>query len=72
MRVFELFAVVVVIFQHRGELRGMKAILFVDTDAACAALTKGSAKNTVALMLVFTMWPLAAQYGKAIRARRVP
>ena len=50
----------------------MKAILFVDNEAVCAALTNGAAKNKVALMLVFVMWSLAAQYCIALGAERVP
>ena len=47
-------------------------VLFVDNEAASAALTKGAAKNGVALMLVLTLSALAAQYYIPLGTGRVP
>ena len=40
------------LFQLRGELFGRQGILFVNDEAACAAMTKGAAEDKVALMIV--------------------
>ena len=39
---FELFAASTTVFQLRDRLWGRRVILFVDNEAACAALTKGA------------------------------
>ena len=58
--IYELYAAVAKVFATKGALKGTKLILSVDNEAACAALTKGAAKNRCALMLVYTLWYLAA------------
>ena len=70
--IFELFASAAPVFQLREELRGRKVILFVDNEAACAALANGAAKSQVALMLVFALSEMAAQRDISIWTERVP
>ena len=47
-------------------------ILFLETGAVSAALSKGAATNKVTLMLVSTLRTLAAQYDIALCTERVP
>ena len=47
-------------------------MLFVDTEAPCAALTKGEAKTGAAILLVYAMWTVPARYGMAIWIERLP
>ena len=50
--IFELFASIGTVFQHRDRLWGRRVILSVDNEAARAALTRGVARSEAALMLV--------------------
>ena len=43
--IFELHAAAAAVFELRGELRNRKIVLFVDNEAASAALTTGAAKK---------------------------
>ena len=70
--VFELFAAVATVFVPRQQLAGRKIIIFVDNEAACAALTTGAAKNRCALLLVYTLWSVVAQFDLQIWIERVP
>ena len=47
-------------------------ILHLDNEADCADWTGGAAKNKVAVMQVFAMWPLAPQDDIAIWLGLVP
>ena len=60
------------IFQMRGQLARKRAFLVVDNEAACAALTKGTAKNNGALVLVFAFQAVAAQRDVGLWAERAP
>ena len=53
--IYELFATVASVLQLREQLTGKRAILFVDNEAACAALTTGAAKVRGALLLVYAL-----------------
>ena len=70
--IFELFATVASVFQLREQLTGKRAILFVDNEAACAALTTGTSKVPGALLLVYALWAIAAEHDIALRTERVP
>ena len=59
------FATVATVFQPREELRGEQLILLADGETACAALARGAAKNKLALMMVYTIWAVAARYDVA-------
>ena len=58
--IFELFAMVASVFQLREQLTGRRAILLVDNEAACAALTTRTSKVPGALLLVYAFWAIAA------------
>ena len=60
------------VFQHRDELFGRQVILFVGNEAACAAMTKKTAKNKVALALVNSLRATAAQYDVGVWTERAP
>ena len=47
-------------------------ILVVNNLAACAALTKGAAKNKVVFILISTTWTVGARYVIALWVGRVP
>ena len=68
----ELFPAVATVFALKQQLTGKQIILFVDTEAACVALTSGTAKNRCALLLVYTLWSIVAQFGLEIWAERIP
>ena len=70
--VFELFAAVATVFAIRQQLAGRKIIIFVDYEAACAALTTGAARNRCALLLVYTLWSVVAQFDLQIWIERAP
>ena len=69
--IYELFATVASIFQLREQLTGKRAIVFADNEAACAALTTGTAKMPGALLLVYAIWAFAAQHDIEIWTERV-
>ena len=60
------------VFQLREQLTGKRAILFVDNEAACAALTTGTSKVPGALLLVYALWAIAAERDIGLWAERVP
>ena len=66
---FELFAAVATIYRLRDDP-------WVSSVASCgssrAALTKGAARNKVALILAPTMWAVAARDDIAYRVERAP
>ena len=64
--IFGLFAAIAAVFQPRDRLWGRGVVLFVDNEAARAALTRGISRNKDALMLSFSLWAAAAQYDVAI------
>ena len=70
--IFELFAAVATIFALRRRLVGKRIILFVGNEAACAALTGGTATNRCAPLLAYTTWPGVAQFDLKIWTERVP
>ena len=70
--IFELFAMAASVFQLREQLTGKRAILFVDNEAACAALTTGTSKVPGALLLVYALWAIAAEHDVALWTERVP
>ena len=70
--IFELYAAVATVFALRRQLDGKKIILFVDNEAACAALTSGAAKNRCALLLVYTLWSIVAQCDLKLWIERAP
>ena len=59
-------------FRLRDRLWGEDVILFVYDEAACAALTKGKAKNKIALISVYSSRAIAAPYCVAIWTERAP
>ena len=71
IRTFELFAAVAAVFALRQQLSGAKVILFVDNEAAFAALARRTAKHRCALLLVYTLWSVLAQFDLEIWAERV-
>ena len=60
------------VFQLREQLTGRRAILFVDNEAACAALTTGTSKVPGALLLVYALWAIAAERDIGLWTERVP
>ena len=70
--VFELFAAAATVFPLRQQLTGKKIVLFVDNEAACADLSGGTAKNRCALLLVYTLWSVVAQFDLQRWIGRVP
>ena len=70
--IFELFAMVASVFQLRDHLTGKRVILFVDNEAACAALTTGTSKVPGALLLVYALYAMAAEHDIALWTERVP
>ena len=70
MYIFGLLAAVATSLQLRDELRGRRAILCGDNDAACAALAKGAANSRLALTLVHST--VAAGYDLAMWTGRAP
>ena len=70
--IFELFAMVASVFQLRDHLTGKRVILFVDNEAACAALTTGTSKVPGALLLVYALYAIAAEHDIALWTERVP
>ena len=64
--VFELFAAVAPVSAIRH------FITFVDNEAACSALTTGAARNRCALLLVYTLWSVVAQFDLQIWIERAP
>ena len=59
--IFELFATAASVLQLREQLTGERAILFVDNEAACAALTTGTSRVPGALLLVYAPWAITAE-----------
>ena len=49
-----------------------RAILFVDNEAACAALTTGTSRVPGALLLVYALWAIAAEHDIGLWTERVP
>ena len=72
INICELFATAAPLFQTRGHLAGKRAIIFVDNDAACSVLAKGTAKNKGARVLVDAVWDIAAQRDIGLWTERVP
>ena len=70
--IFELFAMVASVFQLRAHLTGKRVILFVDNEAACAALTTGTSRVRGALLLVYALYAIAAEHDIALWTERVP
>ena len=70
--IFDLFATIATVFQRRGRVWGRRVNLFVDNEAACAAAATGVSRSKAALMLVFSLWAIAAQYDSALWTERVP
>ena len=66
----ELSAAVATVFQVRDELWCRKAVSFVDNKAACASLSRGEAKDRMAMTLVYTMRSIAARYDLAFWIER--
>ena len=64
--IYELFAMAASICQLREQLTGKRAILFVDNEAACAALTTGAAEVPGALLSVFALRAIAAQRDRGL------
>ena len=60
------------VFQLREHLTGKRVILFVDNEAACAALTTGTSKVPGALLLVYALYAIAAEHDVALWTERVP
>ena len=46
--------------------------LFVDKEAACAALAEGISRKNAALMLIYSLRAIAAHYDIALGTERVP
>ena len=53
--IFDLFAAVAAVFELRRGLKDGKVTLFLDDEAARAALARGSARNRLALALAYTL-----------------
>ena len=70
--IFELFAMAASVFQLREQLTGKRVILFVDNEAACAALTAGTSKVPGALLLVYALYAIAAEHDISLWTERVP
>ena len=70
--IYELFAIIASTFQLREQLAGKRAILFVNNEAACAALTTGASKAPGALLLVYALWAIAAERDIGLWMERVP
>ena len=60
------------VFQLREQLTGKRVILFVDNEAACAALTTGTSKVSGALLLVYALYAMAAEHDISLWTERVP
>ena len=58
---FRLCAAIATISELRNELWGRRAITFAANQAACAALTKGAAKDRLALTLIYVLWSTGAR-----------
>ena len=71
MKVDELFEAVATVFKLGNDFKSRKLILCRDNEAACAALTIVAATDRCALMLVFTLWPIAAQFDFGLWTERV-
>ena len=56
-----LCAAIATISGLRDELWGRRAITFAANQAACAALTKGAAKDRLALTLIYVLWSTGAR-----------
>ena len=70
--IFELFATAASVLQLREQLAGERAILFVDNEAACAALTTRTSRVPGALLLVYAPWAIAAEQDIGLWTERVP
>ena len=70
--IYELLAAVATVRQLRDRVWRGEVILFVGSEAACAASTKGAAEEIVALTLLYLLRAIAAQYDIAIWTERVP
>ena len=70
--IFGLLSTAASVFQLGGGLSGRRVILFVGDEAACAAMAKGTAKDKVALMLVYSLRAMVAQYEIALLWERTP
>ena len=70
--IFELFAAAATVFRLREQLTNKRVILFVDNEAACAAMTSGTAKNKCALTIVYAFWAVSAQFDIQLWTERVP
>ena len=70
--IFELFAAAATVFLLRDFLWARKGILFVVNEAACAALTKGAARNGVAHLPFCSLRLVAARYDIAFWTERAP
>ena len=70
--IYELFAIIASAFQLREQLAGKRAILFVNNEEACAALTTGASKVPGALLLVYALWAIAAERDIGLWMERVP
>ena len=68
----ELFAMAASVFQLGEQLTGKRAILFVDNEAACAALTAGTSRAPGALLLVYALRAIAAEHDIGLWTERVP
>ena len=70
--IFKHFAASATVSLPRGRLWGRIVILFLDNEAACAALTKWASRSKASLLLVYSHWAIAAPYDIAIWTGRVP
>ena len=59
-------------FFSSEQLAGRRPILFVDNEAACAALTTGTSEVPGALLLVYALWAIAAERDIGLRTEGVP
>ena len=67
----ELSAVVLAIFHFRESLRGQTATVYMDNNAALAAIINGDSSSPAAFTLIATLWFIAATYNIALWFERV-
>ena len=67
----ELSAIVLALFQAREMLRGKAVTIYVDNNAALAALINGDSSSSAAFSLIATFWYIAASHNIALWFERV-